>query len=63
MILTTLKEEEVKMKADMIQSLPLCPGGVEGEQAGRPGSVIQAFVDLQTQTLNVIRCWLDKDKV
>lgn len=31
--------------------------------AGMPGSVIQAFVVLQTQTLNMIRCWWDNDTV
>lgn len=30
---------------------------------GAPGTGIQAFVVLQTQTLNVIRCWLDNDTV
>lgn len=35
-ILTALKEEEEEeeeMKANMIRSLPLCPGDVEGERA------------------------------
>lgn len=31
--------------------------------AGSPATIIQACVVLQTQTLNVIRCWLDNDTV
>lgn len=40
-----------------------CPPRQSWRWAGTPATVIQAFVVLQTQTLNMIRCWLDNDTV